>query len=764
MGPTRPMDGASGRLAREWEDLASLALAAVLVPLTWVALLGWRPPLATFGYDGLAAFLLPAAELAKASGDWDSVLWRAHILGGVALRDTIGPFPPLAWLARLGLGPTSMLNGSAFLLQAVIAFLSFRAATDLAHGWLGSRPRLGWLLRLAAVWLCGFAPVLGWRLGNGHQTLIAGMLPFLSALSLLAAAAVGSGSAVLTLVAAGAAACGLLFTGHQMVLYGAVFGGPILLGLWLSSGRRVALLLRPALALLGTFLIALPSLWGPLAHAFSSDSLRALTGLDIVYSYLTATPLDWLSSIPWTRAAVPLARPEAFHHETNFPMGPATVLLALVPWRRARALLAGLAASGLLAFGFSLDLRAVSSTLLFLIPTLGSFRVPTRAVLPALAVLPILGLAATLALRRPSRRLVLSGAAAGAALFVLPALAREGVGWILAGALAFSLARAPGRAQAAAAALALAFSGGALGAFRERLVPFTHADGMLARATALGKAATAARPELASPLSRVRLGLELDPFAPNTAWAAGLSSLDGYSFPNRRFVTLVGALRQQEHNPAALLLRFPEDHRSSFPLYTLYNVAARVEASSPDPSRAGQVRVAPLVPTLGEAWFSAGALRVGSWSTLAGALVTHRSDLHILARDAVWLVPSDAAVASARLPEGRLPECDAAGVKNVRSELGGQRLSLDVTTEAACPLTIAMNFAESLRAWSVGPGQAETQLTTFPAFGSLLGVLVPRGTSGVVIRAAPPVLPAPTVWRLIGWALVACAAWGGRNP
>ena len=257
----------------------------------------------------------------------------------------------------------------------------------------------------------------------------------------------------------------------------------------------------------------------------------------------------------------------------------------------------------------------------------------------------------------------------------LPALAREGVGWILAGALAFALARAPGRAQAAAAALALAFAGGALGAFRERLVPFTHADGMLARARALGEATTAARPELASPLSRVRLGLELDPFAPNTAWAAGLSSLDGYSFPNRRFVTLVGALRQQEHNPAALLLRFPEDHRSSFPLYTLYNVAARVEASSPDPSRAGQVRVTPLVPTLGEAWFSAGARRVGSWSTLAGALLTHRSGLHILARDAVWLVPSDAAVASARLPEGRLPECDAAGVKNVRSELGGQRLS-----------------------------------------------------------------------------------------
>jgi hypothetical protein len=757
------MDRASGPvrgwLGREAEDLATLATAAVAVPLTWVAVLGWRPPLATFGHDGLAAFLLPAAELAKTGGDWDALLWRAHVLGGIAVRDTLGPFPPLAWLARLGLGPTAMLNASAFLLQAVIAFLSLRAATDLAHAWCGTRPRLAWAMRVAGVWLCGFAPVLGWRFSNGHQTLVAGMLPFLAALSLLAAAAVGSGGLLLTVIAAGAAACGLLFTGHQMVLYGAVFGGPILLGLWVSSGRRAEAWLRAALALLGALLIALPSLAGPLAHALGSDSLRPVTGLDIVYSYLTATPLDWVTSIGWTREAVPLSRPEALHHETNFPLGPAAVLAALAPWRRARGLLAGLAASALLALGFSLNLRAVSAPLLLLVPPLGSFRVPTRAVLPALALLPILGLAAALSLPPPRRRLIVSGAAVGLALLAAPPLAREAAGWAIAGALAFTLARAPRRAEAAAAALAVALAFGALGAFRERLVPFTDSEALLARAAALGHAAVAARPELASPLARVRPGLGIDPLEPNTAWAAGLSSLDGYSFPNRRFVALVGVLRQQEYSPTALLLRFPEDHRSSFPLYTLYNVGVRVEADSEAPSLGSGVAVSPLVPTLGEAWFSAGVRRVGSWSTLAGALLTHRDRLQLRARDDVWLVSSDSAPALSRLPLGKLPGCERARVSDLRSELGGQRLELEVETEASCPLTLAMNFDERLCAWSQDPDAAEAPLTTFPAFGSLLGVWVPAGTSRVAIRATSPSLPAPAAWRLVGWALVACAAW-----
>ena len=59
---------------------------------------------------------------------------------------------------------------------------------------------------------------------------------------------------------------------------------------------------------------------------------------------------------------------------------------------------------------------------------------------------------------------------------------------------------------------------------------------------------------------------------------------------------------------------------------------------------------------------------------------------------------------------------------------------------ASCPLTVASNYAELLRAFGDAPGQVARPLRTFPAYGALLGVLVPPGVTRVTIEAreAPP--------------------------
>ena len=95
-------------------------------------------------------------------------------------------------LAGQGLSPTAILDLTSFLLQALIAFLGVRAAAALATAWSGREIRLGLWLRLAGVWACAFAPVLGWKLGAGHLTLVTGMLPFLAALALVVAASAGT--------------------------------------------------------------------------------------------------------------------------------------------------------------------------------------------------------------------------------------------------------------------------------------------------------------------------------------------------------------------------------------------------------------------------------------------------------------------------------------------------------------------------------------------------------------------------------------------
>src|SRR5438093_3192918 len=216
-----------------------LATTVAIVPLTWL-LIGWRWPRSVSGHDGLANLLVLLQALAGEKGEWSRLAYRADFLGGMKARDAVGPFPVFSLLARWDFSPTTILDLTTFLLQVVIAFLGARAAYSLATAWAGREGRTGLLLRVAGIWACAFAPVLGWKIGAGHQTLVTGMLPFLAAFALVVAAGSGTASATLTLVAAAALTGGVLFTGHQMVLYGAIFGAPILLGAWWRSAAAHA--------------------------------------------------------------------------------------------------------------------------------------------------------------------------------------------------------------------------------------------------------------------------------------------------------------------------------------------------------------------------------------------------------------------------------------------------------------------------------------------------------------------------------------------
>jgi hypothetical protein len=233
-----------------------------------------------------------------------------------------------------------------------------------------------------------------------------------------------------------------------------------------------------------------------------------------------------------------------------------------------------------------------------------------------------------------------------------------------------------------------------------------------------------------------------------------LSALDGYLFPNRRFVELVTALREHPYTAAAMLLRFPEAYRSSWPLYRLFNVTSVIEA--PDPP--GSVRARPLVETAGAAWFSATATPVESFSALAGKLRAEGDSLHERAHEVVWVVRSDPVVAAADLARLEAARCEGGHVELVETALRGQHVRVPVAPSSACPLTVAMTYAEDLRALGRARDGGVRPLVTFPAYGALLGVWVPEGIERVDIEAVTPKLPLAPAWRLLGILLVGMAS------
>jgi hypothetical protein len=732
----------------ERDDLLLLAASLVAVPLAWL-LLGWRWPLCVSGYDAWATALPLLGALRESGGDWSALAYRPDLLGGVRLRDSVGPNPLVALLARAGLPATGVYDLAAFALQALIGFFGARTAADLARTWrpLGEAARSEWPLRLGALVPCAFAPWLGWRIGYGHLFLTTGLLPFAAALALLAAAGARRMTGTLAVVAALATANGLLFTGHQLVLYGAVFGAPLLCGLWLGARAPLRALAVPSLALAAGLLLALPGLLGVLQHGLGSDAPRSPVGMRITYSYLTARPLDWISSLAWMRAAIPRWRPPLHHHESNLALGPLLALLALAPWRRLRPLAWGLGLAAALVLAFSMDLRPLSTLLIAALPPLGSFRVPTRAALPLMLAFTPLAMAAAAHVadgpgRRPWRAWLL-GLGGFAALFLAPPLLRELLGWSAALALvAWRWRRGPVRPGAALAVL-LALAGGTLGAFGERLLtPLRDTEALLAEARALGAAVAAAHPDLRDPLVRVSMAAELPELGANTAFAAGLSSLDGYFFPSRRLIALVAALRHQPYQPSAFVVRVRPDEPAARALYPLYNLRWRagnetagrptVPEAVPPPGRPplGPLTLTPLAPTAGPAWFAEGVEVVPSMESLAAALDAAGDGLHARARRTVWIVAADPG-ARGLPPVGAA--CPGAAVTAIRATHDGH-FELTVAAPADCPLTLATNYAESLRA-RVRVGDEWRPTRTFPAYGALLGVWVPQGSSQVVIAS-----------------------------
>jgi hypothetical protein len=682
----------------EGDDVLLLLLCAAVVPPAWL-LLGWRPGLCVSGYDAWATALPLLQALRDAGGDWRALAYRPDLLGGIALRDGVGPNPLAALLARAGPPPTAIYNLCAFALQGLLAFFGARAAGDLARTFV-PQARTPWPARGAIAVLCAFAPWLGWRIGYGHLALATGLLPFAAALALAAAAAARRITVTLCVVAALATANGLLFTGHQLVLYSAVFGAPVLAGVWLCGRAPARTLIAPAAALAAGLLLAAPALAGVVRHALGGDAPRPPLGLQITYSYLTARPLDWLTSLPWTAALAPASRPPLHLHESNVPLGPPLLLLALVPWRRARPLAIGLAVCAAMVLVFSMDLRPLSSWLIALVPPLGSFRVPTRAALPLLiALTPIAGAAAVTARGRPG----------------LP------------------------RAVWVAAVLMLA--AGSLLSFRERLLPFRDTGALLSEARAAGADALARQPALRDPLVRVAVVDELPELGANTAFAAGLSSIDGYFFPSRRFIELVTALRGQPYDPSAFVLRFREDERAARVLFTLYDVrfaghgtapadaAVSVPAAIP-PARARapwRLELRPVDAAGAPAWFPARTASAATFADLAARLHEAAAEGPSRLHETAWLVASDAATAGIGAP----PACSAARVDAVTADRRGH-ITADVQTPAACPLVVATSFAESLRARAqVGAGWQPARL--FPADGALLGVTVPAGATRVEV-------------------------------
>jgi hypothetical protein len=725
----------------EQSDFFALLLISVQVVLTWILFFAWKMHLSVATGDAISFDFLLLKDLVEQHGDWTRFSYRPGWLGGVPLLESVGLPWIYEWIGRLGLRPYAGLNLAVFFTQILYAFLGLKLAEFFQVIWGQRDFRIPLLQRLLIAWILAFAPAIAWKISKGHWLMVLATLIYLAAASLILGYRARRLSFVLGIVCSLIAWSSSQSILQQPVLNAIIFGAPLVLPLLTgSTSEKKQMLLLCLCFLLGGWALAMNRFGPLLSNLIAGDSSRALGGDSIAFSYLTANARDWLSSLPWGLNVISSARDSQLWHETNYPLGPLLLILPLLPGKKCKWLLLGLCVSTVLAILFSMDFKPVSETLLAIVPPLKSFRVPSRAILPAAMILPILAISGII--YRLPRFEIRQGAIARLPLLaVLLFLIRDpGLREVLIlSAVAVLVLQyfAPPLFSKAGASIFSAEGGllllgcGSLLAFQERIrKPLPDLALVLQETSVIEAQVMALAPSLASPLTRAWLEVPYWKLSPNLAPFIHVSTILGYGFPTARYSLLIQSLAGIR---VPVLFNIDRELvRSSAPvLENLYDVRYRVSSSSRE--FPPHLTLTPTGGTWGPAWFSSEIVGVNTFPELASRLKESAAAGASRPKSRELVVVSDREVPNDLASRTLSGLCGSSSVTSVDYRREEQVLGVRVGTAADCPLTISTNYVNHLIAETGPPGFE--RLETFPAYGALLGIWVPAHTRDIRIRA-----------------------------
>ncbi|MDA0978559.1 MAG: hypothetical protein O3B72_08375, partial [Proteobacteria bacterium] len=516
------------RTSRESAHLALLGALAVLVPAIWLLLLHWSPGKLIDQGDNLASGYIYLKQLMEADGQWQQLLFWPQPLGGVKAHDVAGSLPVVQLMIKLGAGFITISNVSILSLQVMFGYFCARAVAGLSlQGFQQRTLPLATLIAIGVMF--AFLPALGWRVTEGHQTIIQGLFVFVCMAVLIVDESNDQRSALTVLLSLIVLSHTFQYNGFQTMYYSVVLGAPMILAILMvppdQTLRQRALLTLFPVAVFGcAILFSVPKLWGVIGNAFSDDSGRVY-GSSVIYSYTTATAADWITSLPWSPDLIPEDR-LPYKFEVNYPMGTFLLLLALAGINRTTlSLAAGILVSLFMALVISTNFQPFSTLLVSSLPMMESFRVPARAMLPVLVFLSIVAITVLVNLDRRadasrwSLKAILSFILIALVTSQLPTLIVDLVLLLALAGLVFARASVAKRPDIVRYLFAF-IVGAAVGAFETRIhPPLEHPLAGIAetRQELLGQA-----PDLEKPLVRAHTLISLPHVGPNTMFSMGI--------------------------------------------------------------------------------------------------------------------------------------------------------------------------------------------------------------------------------------------------
>jgi hypothetical protein len=216
----------------------------------------------------------------------------------------------------------------------------------------------------------------------------------------------------------------------------------------------------------------------------------------------------------------------------------------------------------------------------------------------------------------------------------------------------------------------------------------------------------------------------------------GLSSIDAYRLMQRRFYQLVMNTRFEITSDYDMDVHYLPEHSNYDLISNMYNIKAMI-GMVPETKQLG-VKI--LERESRPAWFVSEVLSANGY----GDLIDNKDKIY---EKAYVLEAVDYS-----LP-GAYDDCVNSTVKNVDAKFNDQKAEIILATSATspCPLIVATNYTEKLQAFDKKSGN---RLEKFPAWGSLMGIIVPAGSTEIQLRPEVTYPKYIDYLGLAGWILM----------
>ncbi|HIL98494.1 MAG TPA: hypothetical protein EYG51_21685 [Pseudomonadales bacterium] len=737
-------------------DLHLLFWIFIIVAVSWI-LVGFGAGSTIMGADALSSLLPMLYQLTASGGDIQAMAYRTDMFGGMNYLGGYGILPLSVLLAKLQIPPLTSLNITFFLFHCCYCFLGVQAVFKWSR-----EPKNFSVERIPTVvflvMFIGFSPMLAYRINEGHQNLFLGLLLLQALLALWLCHRAGQLSMTVLLISLFSIVHGLSAPGFQMLVYGAVFAAPVFCSILFRQGnvkfRPLSLAVVLAVFLLAC-LLAAPVLFEMIAFAGGPDASRNMGGEVAIYTFLTNQMHDWFSALFWYRIPA-TGRPGNFDHEILYGVGP-LLLMSFYVLASGRYLpFAGFLGSVFLCLVVSNNISPLSDLLLQVVPPLADFRVPARSVMPVILIwscyvancilVDVSRLAVTLS---PVKPLLLAFAVAAAISFSSAASLNTAsfkeillwcivaitciTLWILlrnmdleepASALTGTKIRASATMVMSIPIFGLLLIGlMSLLAFKSINQLEKSFDRVIDANRQLGETILRIHPELGQVLTRISI--------PTTdlllSSAGGLPSINGYGFPLKSFSVTTQSLMEQPFSATRGAFDIVPENIAFPTLQQLYNICCVVEFEGDRVS----VRDQPTTP--GAIWTSVTIRVRTSEEQLLESLsasIQRSSDWHRVQYRR----------GEAEQTVNFSPDCDTLSFQVPVADEKMMVFGIENSGASECPVSVATTFASTLVVTVVNDGEF-SRVETYTGNGSLLGFVMPAGTTGVIVESVSPVAP-----------------------